>query len=937
MIPTAMLSAEIESPRFLGNSAPLRKAAKALLQRELNDCGELDLSNTLLVVPGRRAGRQFLLALAEESDALGIPLRPPRAVTPGELEFQLRPPIVAIASSTEVRLALVKALKEISDSSEGRLLPAGASNPECRALAERLIRADRELEVAGKSWNDVAQAASSSGGDPERYLLIGCALDRAAELLEAEGLHNPDRLRRMNSRSAPVDGVEVVLLGVVELPERIVTALHGVQVLVLVLSDAHQGFDEWGRLKTSWWHQHSPLVPLESISVEDKPIDQAESVLEQLVDYAGGEQLDPDGVALVMADESITEQVQRELDAAGCPVHRAQGRRVATLEPARVLADVAGYLETADSTSLRRVLAHPAVQRAIENRLDGSPQEGISALTALDTWFRHHHVSASVLQEVGDPEEKGISRFLAEARRKLTAITPVVMDLFKDLHAENPMRTAGEWVPEVMNLLEALFAERVADSSSLIQGALEVIAGVAREFVAAPSGLQVNCSAAEAIRMVLAGAGEEPVRSVLGDGQGPALEMLGWLEAPCDPAPRVLVAGFNDGAVPSTRGVDSLLPDSLREVLGLPCEHSRTARDAWVLSTILARDAHFILSRRDGRGEARVPSRLLFAAQGEELARRVLALTQGVQPRVHVNDVPTSCGRPLPPQGSVVELSRIPVTAFRQYLRCPYGFWLRYILRLESPDATGSELDPRRFGILLHTVLERFSRLDGADEIKDAGKIETIFNDFLQEELRRLAGAQPEVGLLLQERILKRRLARMAWVQAEQNRAGWQIHMVEHDLREDLEIPGHKPVQVRGKIDRVDFHPDLGWRILDLKTSDKGHSPDKAHHMQRALRWIDLQLPLYKQLLEPTLRARHDMSVSTGYFIAPAEEKHIDIVLSDRITGLHAEAIAKAREVVVSIRAGMFDPGETLPSTENELSMIYRVHSLGEDVEGEEE
>ena len=57
--------------------------------------------------------------------------------------------------------------------------------------------------------------------------------------------------------------------------------------------------------------------------------------------------------------------------------------------------------------------------------------------------------------------------------------------------------------------------------------------------------------------------------------------------------------------------------------------------------------------------------------------------------------------------------------------------------------------------------------------------------------------------------------------------------------------------------------------------------------------------------------------------------------MSSVIKDNHDDAIAKAQEVVRSIRAGAFEPTGTQPVSEDPLAMIYRVQSVGSSAEAE--
>ncbi|HEX4147780.1 MAG TPA: hypothetical protein VHY20_02285, partial [Pirellulales bacterium] len=62
----------------------LAKTAELLCQRHANPAG-IDLQNTIVALPGGRAGRRLLQLLVERAEQLGLPLVPPQIITVGEL------------------------------------------------------------------------------------------------------------------------------------------------------------------------------------------------------------------------------------------------------------------------------------------------------------------------------------------------------------------------------------------------------------------------------------------------------------------------------------------------------------------------------------------------------------------------------------------------------------------------------------------------------------------------------------------------------------------------------------------------------------------------------------------------------------------------------------------------------------------------------------
>lgn len=176
----------------------------------------------------------------------------------------------------------------------------------------------------------------------------------------------------------------------------------------------------------------------------------------------------------------------------------------------------------------------------------------------------------------------------------------------------------------------------------------------------------------------------------------------------------------------------------------------------------------------------------------------------------------------------------LPVTAVDTYLACPARYWYGHVLGLAPPDATRPELEPRRRGIAVHRILERFvrERQGGAlpdpdaerrrlrallhaiasevlDAVESEGGFDPMFHGYARSRwLAGLVDDKPS-GML------------RAWLDAEAERPD----LVPEDVELRFDGLAVGPVAVRGVIDRVDRLPNGARLVTDYKT---GTPPTRA-------------------------------------------------------------------------------------------------------------
>ena len=312
---------------------------------------------------------------------------------------------------------------------------------------------------------------------------------------------------------------------------------------------------------------------------------------------------------------------------------------------------------------------------------------------------------------------------------------------------------------------------------------------------------------------------------------------------------------------------------------------------------------------------------MMAAAEPVDSARRIRQLSQGrrsvvVKHRWDI-DLPQS-DLPIPKLAPTEHpVGHMSVTAFREYLICPYRFYLRHVLRIRPVDDATGELAANQFGDLVHGTLELYGESNDKS-LTDPSRIEAALVEHLHDYANKIYGTGTASAVKLQVMQAERRLKFVAKQQARRISAGWVIQKTEASVNEKpsedsqaaVIMVDDKPMGIRGRFDRIDFHPDSGrWAILDYKTH--GHKPQKKHlkrNKEGTFDWVDLQLPLYRMLI-PFLGIESDPTdVELGYFNVSEKEEETRINIADFSEDQMEVAEELIRQIIRDIWAGEFEP-----------------------------
>lgn len=905
------------SPRlhFLAWHRPLPAAAAEWLAGTWSGGEALDLSDTLVVVPTRQAGRRLREALAAHAGARDQAVFPPRVVQPEQLLDLAAPAGVRPAPSRAAQwLGWIRVLQSGSLDAWREVFPVDPPQRNfawALRLAQEFTRLQDTLAEGGLRFADVCSRAGGEFGEAARWEQLADLERRHEAWLERIGREGAGARHQRVARDPgpPPEGLRRVVVLATPDPRPTVRAVlqawaARVVVETVVFADPAQpdAFDAWGQPRPEYWAE--ALLPLPEftshVHVCPDPTGQAELAAGGVARYRGR----PGVVALGSADPELVPALAAALAVRGLTPYLPQGEPLERHPLPTLVTALLDAVRDDRWEPLVRVARHPAVLDWL-----GRMVERFSP-----AWW---------LRGLDELQAKHLPPTLAEARRHAGAWPEIVAGLDALDRLLEGLRLGafpGDW----QRTLATLFTGRVLETSRPDDEA----------FAEAAEAWRTACAAVAEVadaELAAADAGELALRLVGGarhfaDKPPGAIEIDGWLELLFRGEPHLIVAGCNDGAVPEAVIGHAFLPESLRERLGLRTNAERLARDAWQLAALAASRGpggrlDLLLGKHSAAGDPLRPSRLLLLCAEAELPGRVRHLFRELPPSADL--VPWQRAWRLRPRRERPP-ETLRVTAFRDYLRCPFRFYLRHVLRLQPAAGDKRELDARDFGALVHQVLERLGRDPDWRDCRDDRELAFAFTRELDRLVAARFGPELSLPLVVQVESARQRLSHAARVQAAARADGWVIQHVEWPFPDGaLSLSG---LRLRGTIDRIERHEPTGrWRVLDYKTAEAAVAPLDAH--VRALRpsdpaalpvaqmrvpgegrpriWTDLQLPLYRWAVGQVLGAHE---VELGYFNLPKAVGETAITAWEGEDGLQESALACAEAVAAAVAAGRFWP-----------------------------
>jgi len=878
---------------FLDPKQYLASEVSRFLMEQHSLCnGFPDLQHMLVIVPTRQAGRRLREALVRHSTQNQKALSPPLIVTPA---FFLNIENSTIMEETITWIQLLTSI-DIRDFSMLFPRPPAEQNfqwalhitrllQELRAalldegltIRKTAIRLKDSAHLESARWQELAELEA-------RYLTL-LAKNKGND-------HCVAALEAAQTPTVPAGITSIVLAGV---PDPSPLALKAIEKLagkhpltILIHADETKNacFDEWGRARPDYWNRQRQLEWPEaatSLHLGAAP----EALAGDIAACRRQSGFSTADTAVGILNPEITSHLINlfesekihAFDPAGIPVSRHAIFHLLSL--------LGEWLSSESRTVWNDWFRHPDILAWYQNRHNLAAADILQQLDKIEETYLPADTQ-SLQQSITSHSKEGLKGKALFSCEVIQQAMQTALDVRHQLQeGSTPAETLRHFLQELyahrrLNLNEPAdraFAEVASIVSRTLDETLHPACGQLPMSELLP--LLIHLLAAE---------------RWFPEPDGADVDLEGWLELPWNNAPLLLLSGMNEEFLPGEKPEDIFLPETLRQELGMRTAAFRYARDLYLLHTLMdVRRAHdgrveSFTGKTSANDEPLKPSRLLFLCSDAERLRRTRILFS--KPPVAKAAAAIKAGltldvRPPPdirPEALVPK--HISVTSFKDYLACPFQFYLKHILKMQPSDPDQRELDAKTFGILMHTGLQRLGEDDlraCTDEARIATEIIRAAGNWLDNQF----GRHRPLVMDLQWESAKQRLKAAATKQADRARENWTIVAVE----KTLEMKWGR-MTIRARIDRIDQHPKHGYCVVDYKTADSRLSAKASHYTAlradtrdsylpsacfeigedgktKAYAWKDLQLPLYILLCIANGYSFENDSYLAAYFSMP--------------------------------------------------------------------
>lgn len=691
--------------------------------------------------------------------------------------------------------------------------------------------------------------------------------------------------------------------------QRYLSNLHGknggrVEVWVHAPEQEKQNFDFIGRPKESAWLNREISIPHAFVYADEKQeevdnaastihlVDDEESMAGETLRLAAG--CASRDVVLSVADEEFAPAIVNTFAREGWTLSIPEGRKVLSTDMGSLCTQLA------DACEAREKLP---IWEAETGAINNNNTQGLNTFTAL--------LCNTALQQALTKDAAtliGMQRHIESIRMLLlpgseTALLQILKEIpgvsngYKSITMLNERQNSAyyNFAKEVSELLDNLGSDKIATTLQNLAKKLQkshasgstkkLAAGIAEQMKACAELHAELPSARYTIELLRHRVEEQSAACPFADASRSVGDLLGWRELAYARGQRVILAAMHDGCIPEPVQEDDFLPESLCDELGIRHEKFRTARDSYLLTSILAcrqqenERVDFVLARQKKDGSVPAPSSLLMRC-GDELPKRARTLfAESKTPRRLPVAVPCPLRRAESAKSTIApgELESISTIApgtqnpftkwhtdehgnryqksfspssLSTFLQCPLSFWIKNLFYIDlgnSYKENKAELESNEYGTVMHAILdklvEQFPNEEtlhracpaaATDATAGIKHMLTVCKTIAEAEWQAVYNSstsrnkQP-LAMEVQLQAISRTLESFVTQHMKDLADGWYNVAREYTFTPSMELPNNDIARFSMNADRIDRNRDGRWRIIDYKTSNSEKKPHKIH------------------------------------------------------------------------------------------------------------
>lgn len=277
--------------------------------------------------------------------------------------------------------------------------------------------------------------------------------------------------------------------------------------------------------------------------------------------------------------------------------------------------------------------------------------------------------------------------------------------------------------------------------------------------------------------------------------------VLGPIEARMQEADLIILSGLNENNFPRPTQDDPILNEAMRIAIGLPSLSRKIGLMALDFASIFSKENVLLTRTTTNGGSPTQPSRFIErieALLGSKMPESPY-LEQAIVLDTGKTDITQTIASFNPPIES--RPNKLSASSVEMWMRDPYAFYAKYILKLYAPDDFETKKESLLFGNIIHDALENLAKLNTWSEKEILSALQK--------------GIQP-LHLSISQKLF--------WIKKAEKIARF-LSAYETDLpphKKFIEIWGEivlsEKIKLTAKADRIQTYDDGTFEIIDYKT-----------------------------------------------------------------------------------------------------------------------